>query len=43
MGQIGHTDARLTLNVYAQIVQRQSADRRQIWTLMRFAGERKRP
>lgn len=33
MGQIGHTDARLTLTVYAQIMQRQRIDERLIWTL----------
>lgn len=39
MGQIGHTDARLTLNVYAQIVQRQRVDHDLIWSLMRFQDE----
>jgi len=40
MGQLGHTDARLTLNVYAQVVQRQQVDDTLIWRLMRFPGER---
>lgn len=39
MGQLGHTDARLTLNVYAQVVQRQRVDEALIWQLMRFPGE----
>jgi integrase len=39
MGQIGHTDARLTLNVYAQIMQRQRVDEALIWELMRFPDE----
>lgn len=43
MGQIGHTDARLTLTVYAQIMQRQRIDERLIWTLMRFPDEPERP
>jgi integrase len=43
MAQLGHTDARLTLSVYAQIVQRRSEDRALIWELMRFAGEPKSP
>jgi hypothetical protein len=39
MGQIGHTDARLTLSVYAQVVQRQSPDRALVWRFMRFPDE----
>jgi hypothetical protein len=39
MGQIGHTDARLTLSVYAQVVQRQSPDRALLWRFMRFPDE----
>ena len=38
MAQIGHTDARFTLSVYGQIVQRQREDRELIWELMRFAN-----
>lgn len=36
MAQLGHTDARLTLNVYAQVMQRQGVDEALIWQLMRF-------
>jgi integrase len=39
MGQMGHTDSRLTLNVYAQIIQRQRVDDDLIWQLMRFPDE----
>jgi integrase len=39
MAQLGHTDARLTLNVYAQVVQRQRVDQTLVWQLMRFPGE----
>lgn len=39
MGQIGHTDARLTLGVYAQVMQRQHVDSGLIWRLMRFPAE----
>lgn len=39
MGQMGHTDARLTLSVYAQVVQRREADEELIWRLMRFPSE----
>lgn len=39
MGQIGHTDARLTLSVYAQVIQRQRVDDALIWELMRFPDE----
>jgi hypothetical protein len=39
MGQLGHTDARLTLNLYAQVMQRQRVDRALIWQLMRFPDE----
>lgn len=39
MGQLGHTDARLTLNVYAQVMQRQRVDESLIWQLMRFPDE----
>jgi hypothetical protein len=39
MGQLGHTDARLTLNVYAQVMQRQRVDEALIWRLMRFSDE----
>jgi integrase len=39
MGQLGHTDARLTLNVYAQVMQRQRVDEALIWRLMRFPDE----
>jgi len=43
MGQMGHTDARLTLTVYAQIIQRQRVDEQLIWTLMRFSDEPESP
>lgn len=39
MAQIGHEDARFTLNVYAQVVQRQRVDRAALWLLMRFPDE----
>ena len=39
MAQIGHTDARLTLTVYAQVVQRTRLDEALIWRLMRFPDE----
>jgi hypothetical protein len=39
VGQLGHSDARLTLNVYAQVMQRQRIDEAVIWQLMRFPGE----
>lgn len=39
MGQLGHADARVTLSIYAQVVQRQATDQALIWRLMRFAGE----
>jgi integrase len=39
MAQLGHADARVTLSIYAQVVQRQVADQALIWRLMRFAGE----
>jgi hypothetical protein len=39
MGQLGHADARVTLSIYAQVVQRQVTDQALIWRLMRFAGE----
>jgi integrase len=39
MAQLGHTDARVTLSIYAQVVQRQATDQALIWRLMRFAGE----
>jgi hypothetical protein len=39
MAQLGHTDARFTLNVYAQVMQRQRVDEALIWQLMRFTDE----
>ncbi len=39
MGQLRHTDARLTLNVYAQVMQRHRVDEALIWRLMRFPDE----
>lgn len=39
MGQIGHTDARLTLSVYAQVMQRKRVDRALVSRLMRFPDE----
>jgi integrase len=39
MAQLGHADARLTLNVYAQVMQRQRVDEALIWQLMRFPDE----
>jgi integrase len=42
MAQLGHADARLTLNVYAQVMQRQRVDEALIWQLMRFPDEPER-
>ncbi len=39
MGQIGHTDPRLALALYAQMMQRKRIDRDLVWRLMRFADE----
>jgi integrase len=39
MAQLGHADARLTLSIYPQVVQRQATHQALIWRLMRFAGE----
>jgi integrase len=39
MAQLGHTDARLTLNVYARVMQRQRVDEDLIRQLMRFPDE----
>lgn len=39
MAQLGHADARFTLSVYAQVMQRQRVDAVLIWSLMRYAGE----
>lgn len=39
MAQLGHTDARLTLNVYAQVMPRQRVDEALIWQLMCFPDE----
>lgn len=43
MAQLGHTDARLTLSVYAQVMQRQRQDAEVISTLMRFGHEESVP
>jgi integrase len=42
MAQMGHTDARLTLQVYAQAIQRQRIDYDLVWKLMRFPDEPER-
>jgi integrase len=39
MAQLGHTDARFTLSVYAQVMQRQRVDKDLVWRLMRFPYE----
>jgi integrase len=39
MAQLGHTDARLALNLYAQVMQRHRVDEALIWQLMRFPDE----
>jgi hypothetical protein len=39
MGQIGDTDPRLTLSVYAQVMQRPRIDFELVWSLMRFSDE----
>jgi hypothetical protein len=37
MSQIGHADARLTLQVYAQCMERRRVDYSVVWSLMRSA------
>jgi integrase len=39
MGQVGHKDARLTLEIYTRTMQRKRIDRALVWKLMRFADE----
>lgn len=39
MSQLGHKDARMTLEVYAQVLKRKRVDRQLVWKLMRFNGE----
>jgi integrase len=39
MAQLGHADARFTLSVYAQVIQRKRTDTALIWELMRFSDE----
>jgi integrase len=39
MSQIGHADARLTLQVYAQCMERRRVDYDLVWSLMRFGDE----
>jgi integrase len=39
MAQLGHTDARLTLQVYAQCMERRRIDDELVWLLMRFPDE----
>ena len=39
MAQMGHEDASLTLQVYAQVIQRQRIDYDLVWKLMRFNDE----
>jgi integrase len=39
MGQVGHRDARLTLEIYTRTMQRKRVDRALVWSLMRFADE----
>lgn len=39
MAQMGHEDARLTLQVYAQVIQRHRVDFDLVWELMRFPDE----
>ena len=39
MSQIGHADARLTLQVYAQCMERRRVDSDLVWSLMRFGDE----
>lgn len=39
MGQVGHKDAHLTLEVYTRTMQRKRVDRQLVWSLMRFADE----
>lgn len=36
---MGHADPRLTLQVYAQVIQRQRVDHELVWQLMRFGDE----
>jgi hypothetical protein len=39
MAQLGHSDARLTLQVYAQCMERRRIDEELVWSLMRFPDE----
>jgi hypothetical protein len=39
MAQMGHDDPSLTLQVYAQVIQRQRIDYDLVWKLMRFNDE----
>lgn len=39
MAQLGHADAKLTLEVYAKCMERRRIDRDLVWGLMRFADE----
>jgi integrase len=39
MGQVGHEDARLALEVYTRTMRRKRVDRQLVWDLMRFADE----
>lgn len=39
IAQLGHADARLTLNVYVEVMQRQRVDETLIWQRMRFPDE----
>jgi integrase len=39
MGQLGHSDPRMTLAIYAQCMKRKRIDHELVWTLMRFPDE----
>lgn len=41
MAQLGHSDPKMTLAVYAQVLQRKDLDRALIWELMRFRSDPK--
>ncbi|QEC47017.1 tyrosine-type recombinase/integrase [Baekduia soli] len=43
MSQLGHADARLTLAVYAQTLERRRVDHELVWALMRFMDEPEQP
>lgn len=43
MAQLGHSDPKMTLGTYAQVIERRTIDIDLVWALMRFAGESEKP